>query len=316
MKKIVSILFLLGGLLVGVGCGSKSQLNIVLDSTPTSTIPATATVAITSSPTGFSVTTIQTAEPTATLYPFDKLWQSDFCDLPCWLGMMPGSSTWYDIERSLSVLNYRVRPLDITSTENVYGAVLEHGAVRHYIEIYTEQDVVQSVHIRVEDTEYQPGNFNWSDPDERWRQFEPGPLIRRYGKPDRTLIATDYEFANRGSSWLLGGLFLIFEKQKFIVKYDFHMSLYTQQFCPTFSHPINMENDVEYYDPTSLIPNFDIYTTAGKLKSDLYELLPVQSFTSAGFTLFEERTGITDWVTLLLENPGHCFIIPPPTPTP
>lgn len=314
MKCITSILFSASIVCWGMGCQPISkggQITQVLNATQTivaspithPTIMATAT-------------TSPTLKPAVTLYPFTQFWQEQACQLPCWMGFVPGKTIWQNIELPIFISddNKNIVKRNISLIKIDYSTRITTKNIQQNIEFFTIKGIVQSMHIEIADTEYKSSDFSWDDPNDEWRRFEPGPLIVQYGKPDQTLIVADYETV-RGGTWLLGGLFLIFEKQSFIVQYSFRMNLYTQQFCPTFSHPVTPGYDVEYYDPTSLIPGFDIYMTAGKLKSDLYELLPVKSFTSAGFTLFEERTGITNWETLLLENPSHCFIIPPEPPT-
>lgn len=205
--------------------GNTPTVRYTITSSPIPATPTPSPTPITSEPAP-SQTPLPTLNATQRVETFRELLETNVgCRLPCWWGIIPGQSTWDEIQDQLSHLGWQdvARPLDSGATmhdthvsggfdikvEDFYHTG-QSGEIFNTISFIERTSMIERIHI--ESLGYlNPPVFN-----ALWRGYMPREILRTYGEPDRVWLYT--------SPILIGDrhgydLWLIYDQLGFILKY-------------------------------------------------------------------------------------------------
>ena len=165
--------------------------------TPMTTLPSTIVKTPTSAPTVIAPPpTLQLAEQTKLL--FQLISNNGGCNLPCWWGLQPGTSTWQDVLDTLHYLKTGLKPppsvsIPITTSPLIQSYKLNGVPIIFVddvapIHLFFTDDVVgtiQSIRVSI-----QSPSFFASVPDYAYsmRQYFIDSVLSQYGKPSDIFI--------------------------------------------------------------------------------------------------------------------------------
>ncbi|MBV6395161.1 MAG: hypothetical protein HFACDABA_00732 [Anaerolineales bacterium] len=203
------------------------------------TPPITSDVASVATPTAWlmpfpSPTPIPAIPHSAQQQLFSILANNGGCELPCFLGIVPGTTLWSDAQTILEEFSW-IKPIPqdpyasttaLTSyTTDIYTSY--EVTLDGYIKVEVDnKNVVQNIVFRSEIK--QSGNLGTRDRHLSW--YSMSEILKRHGIPDAIYLY----YTNRTLVYTID---MIYEKQKFVVEYTGLASLntdYSYTLCPDF----------------------------------------------------------------------------------
>jgi len=161
---------------------SLSQPSPTLLYSPTSPIPNTPTLTL--SP------TLDLEERNA--YLLDWLHNTESCPLPCWLGIVPGESTWSELEP----LFHHLGAIVVNETTNTYvfhgiGGFNSFGLYTVF-ELYEQDDMIIAMDVHAD---------SWNDATQSdframWESYAPEVIIEDYGCPSQVRVLSESRPSN------------------------------------------------------------------------------------------------------------------------
>lgn len=310
-------------LLCMVGCGgnfsaksSITEIPLITSAdtnTPTTVKTATPSPVPTSTAT-WTPTPSQTATPgitpifTHTLSPeqrkdyiYSLLTTKKLCDLPCWLGTLPGTTTWRETETFLYSIGARYMSIPSKNGIIYHGANIGLNLIHPYIiNVVSYQEgkgIIESITIHTE------GYYNLEGFRSIWGSYSPEVIVKEYGKPSRVWIETWATFSEHPySSHQQYFFWLFYDQLGFLIKFRGitpYLSRY--QICPSLYKPGNLQGSI------------DIYLQAPENPEPIESLARLEDVHKIQIKPLEEASGITiDDMVNLLTQPGvlPCFYTP------
>jgi hypothetical protein len=207
-------------------------------STPTSVDP-TFTMTITLRPT-ISQTITVTPIPKSTLSGLQKsslvelLLQSyNGCLLPCWWGIVPGSTTVNEARQSLEALGFVIPNED----KNVIGIGAEFIKNQNYgyviVDLKKNNDVIEQLDVK---SDFQN---NVSDFRKFWRRFSPELIMDTYGKPTRIWLGL-WPDVPPGGPERAYDLLLFYDDKRILIFYVGNTNYEYGYICPSYADNGNL----------------------------------------------------------------------------
>ena len=207
MKKIIWILIVVLLLIIISSCVQKGTEN--LEITPTSTVQTEVTqnvevgLKVTSLPTPLAMTDEERLN-----FVGELMRANDNCKLPCFWGIIPGETPWYEVADFLIAMNIEVNV-------EKFHHLGEIGFSEIYIPfgVYFEEvnDVVENINL---------GGEGYSNPDEfalLWKDYYPYEILNDYGKPSQVFIETRAESRGDGHGY---NLWMAYQQYGFVIVYS------------------------------------------------------------------------------------------------
>lgn len=168
---------------------THTQIATQPTSTWTSTPTPSPTVTSTTIPPSATPTPVPTLNPTERqLYLEERLPTNNACALPCWLGILPGKTTWEDARSFIQYLGIdRIGGEELANSDILYGFGgfdFEVPRLLHRFSILVEDKLVKGISLVIEG--YQaPRDFQ-----KVWGLYSPRNLMLEYGPPSRVWLDT------------------------------------------------------------------------------------------------------------------------------
>jgi hypothetical protein len=139
------------------------------------------------------------------------------CDLPCWWGIIPGSTSWAETEKFILHLGAKTSVFP-TSGEFIWHAtggfdLLDRG-VHNDVTFFESQGIVAAIEIHT------GGEANPKEFQADWGNFSPEQLITVYGRPSRVWLQS-YSSADGGTPTSVPySLWIFYDKLGFLIRYS------------------------------------------------------------------------------------------------
>jgi hypothetical protein len=231
------------------GCAPTKLGPTPLSSTPSETLTASKTVTLTSTFTGTSTPTmtptLQTTETIMTNTPLsdiqiqenviDSLKNNGNCQLPCWWGINPGSTSWSDANVTLQRIGLK------PSFDNISGAYTllysfsgSNHALVLSMDLSVENGLVKTINFHGE------GYTNLLAFKKIYANLAPEQILMAYGSPNQVEVT-----GGPGAGGVYYVISLYYDDLDFAISYagkaPFTNSNYTNVvFCPTFGATGNL----------------------------------------------------------------------------
>ncbi len=179
------------------------------------------------------------------------------CELPCWWGIIPGTSTWPQTQAFLEGLGVK------TSINRTLGNAIDYGTsglsvASRNISLgvgFTAQDGI------IEEIWINSSSINHNSPSgwlEAWADYSPKQIISRYGAPDRAWLMTSSQVHEPPeSSQMPYELWFFYDDLKFLIRYvgvvDYAP---VYRFCPAYGQNRQLTPELRIFlaDPANLTP--------------------------------------------------------------
>jgi hypothetical protein len=180
------------------------------------------------------------------------------CELPCWWGIMPGTTTWSQAQAFLEGLGVK------TSIDRTSGNAIDHGtsglsiashSIHNGIGFTERAGIVQEIGIGSSSTNPSTNLSGWL---EAWAGYSPKQIISKYGVPDRIWLMTSSQFHEpSGGSQMPYELWLFYDRLKFLIRYAGvvrYAPIY--RFCPEYGEngQLTAEISLNLADPANPTP--------------------------------------------------------------
>ena len=280
---------------------SPTATNTMTPSSSHTLVPSTPTPTITPTMTSTSLPTL-TEEERLTFT--QELFRTNAgCKLPCWWGVIPGVTTWSEVEAFLGYMGAisGIYALDDGSIYHGTGGFDVHsleGVIANNIGFLEREGLIELINIRSE------GYSNPAAFQEQWALFSPQRVIEEYGVPSRVWLES-----NSGGPVTKGRaagytLWIFYDQLDFLILYNGYGKFEpTLHFCPRFENGEDIRF-LKMYLQSPDNPN-PIEETAGIIGLEIDPYPNVQSI--------EEAAGIstTEFYTLFTqEEIPACFDTP------
>lgn len=292
------------------GCGKKAieprpviietagQATIVLEGTPTLPSPTSTRVRrSTTTPLPPTVTLAPVPEfitPTmgSTLtregrqtYLIEHFSDNSNCELPCWLGIRPGKTTWQEAYRFLSYIGINRMSEEARQDGSIFHGIggfgFEKPSLYQQFSIIEHKELVKEIRLVVEIDE------NSSEFQKVWSVYSLHNIIRSYGSPSRVWLST---YSGQMGTEHSYDITIAYDQRGTIIHYAGWLSRSGANFriCPQFDHEVNilsieiylqspddtksLESPDNLRDPGIISRSKRIYEASGKTEEQFSEL--------------------------------------------
>jgi len=222
------------------------------------------------------------------------------CELPCWWGLVPGKSTWRDLEALF--MSIGGRPLsprsspDRTRFDFVVRVVPDSDSQPAHFAVIERQGIIQGIEARFD--LHQSVSSSFPPLDDAARRYSPSNLLTSAGPPTQVLISLPSGQAEEGAGWTYG-IWLFYEERGLAVVYEGEgLSWQDDQLlvCPRF-------DGIFFIDLFLADPSADLtleQMTAGQ------SAIP-QQLASGELANIQDAASLTPEGFYELVQPGGCF---------
>lgn len=220
----------------------------VMPHTPIATQPTPTRTSIpTPSPTVTSTTIPPTATPTPVptlnpterqLYLEERLPTNNDCALPCWLGIIPGKTTWQEARTFVRYLGIgRMSELELEDGETLHsfgGFDFEIPRLLQRFYLLEQAELVKGLALMIEGDKA-PKEFQTV-----WVFYSPRNIMLEYGPPSRVWLDTTSETPGDVHGY---GLILAYDEIGIIIHYEGFLTKIGSnlRFCPRFEEGMDIE---------------------------------------------------------------------------
>ncbi len=162
------------------------------------------------------------------------------CELPCWLGLMPGKATEEDISNFFYPITGRNSILPITNyvrKDHFPIMKTDSGLLELYFDFYEQNGILFRIYVAT-DILNKPLNDPRYDPalTDAMQIYSLDKVLTKYGVPSRAYLGITEGPSEPGAPWLYH-LYVIYDNLGFMIYYeggDLHRSGDTISVCPSY----------------------------------------------------------------------------------
>jgi hypothetical protein len=256
---------------------TSTSIPMVTASPTRNVTPTTASSTLTSQP-GLAPSVMPTLTTSQRQAYFRNLLKQPTCELPCWWGISPGTSSWTGVADVLTHLGAITSPQP-ASDDSVYHGVggfnFEELKIYNKVGFMERSGTIESIDLRSE-SGLNPIGFQ-----ELWAQYSPRILIREYGSPSRVWLESAYNVPVGANDEVGYSLWLLYDKLGFLAGYTGtvkHEATY--HFCPRFEQGQDIQS-------------LELFLQAVDSPIPLESLLPVDSLHGPYIHTIEDAAGLS-----------------------